>query len=85
MYWPLHFEPYAPAHHFEDGKTKLKFRTKLRIAVGLVGRSVEMGIPFRAVVADSFYGDDEGFKQGDRRAGNGLHPGAHAFALLVAP
>jgi hypothetical protein len=29
----------------------------------LVEQSVEEGIPFRAVVADSFYGEDEGFKQ----------------------
>ncbi len=29
----------------------------------LVERSVEMGVPFRAVVADSFYGEDEDFKR----------------------
>jgi SRSO17 transposase len=29
----------------------------------LVEQSVEEGIPFRAVVANSFYGEDEGFKR----------------------
>ncbi len=71
VYWPVHFEPYTPAHHFENGKTNPKFRTKLAIAVELVGRAVEIGISFRAVVADSFYGDDEGFKQGLRDLGVG--------------
>lgn len=71
VYWPVDFEPYTPAHHFEDGKKDPKFRTKLGIAVGLVQQAVARGIPFRAVVADSFYGDDEGFKQGLRRLGVG--------------
>ncbi len=63
IYWPVNFEPYTPAHHFEGGKEDPKFRTKLKIATQLVEQSVEEGIPFRAVVADSFYGEDEGFKQ----------------------
>src|SRR5215216_1954086 len=65
IYWPVNFEPYTPAHHFAGGKEDPKFRTKLKIASQLVEQSVqeEEGIPFRAVVADSFYGEDEGFKQ----------------------
>src|SRR5215210_4374312 len=63
VYWPIAFEPYTPAHHFEGGKNDPKFRTKLKIASQLVELSVQEGIPFRAVVADSFYGEDEGFKQ----------------------
>jgi hypothetical protein len=63
VYWPVAFEPYTPAHHFEGGKEDPKFRTKLKIASQLVELSVQEGIPFRAVVADSFYGEDEGFKQ----------------------
>ena len=63
IYWPVNFEPYTPAHHFEGGKEDPKFRTKLKIAAQLVEQSVQEGIPFRAVVADSFYGEDEGFKQ----------------------
>jgi hypothetical protein len=63
VYWPVNFEPYTPSHHFEGGKNDPAFRTKLKIASQLVERAVEEGIFFRAVVADSFYGEDEGFKQ----------------------
>jgi hypothetical protein len=64
LYWPVAFEPYTPAHHFAGGKQDPEFRTKLKIAAQLVEQSVqEEGIPFRAVVADSFYGEDEGFKE----------------------
>lgn len=63
LYWPVDLEPYTPAHHFEGGKADPKFRTELKIASELVERAaVEEGIPFRAVVADSFYGEDEDFK-----------------------
>jgi DDE superfamily endonuclease len=59
VYWPQDFEPYTPAHHFKGGNNDPKFRTKLKIARELVMQAVEEGIPFRAVVADSFYGEDE--------------------------
>jgi hypothetical protein len=62
IYWPVNFEPYTPSHHFEGGREDPKFRTKLKIAAQLVEQAVQEGIPFRAVVADSFYGEDEGFK-----------------------
>jgi SRSO17 transposase len=64
VYWPpMDFEPYTPSHHFEGGKNDLEFRTKLKIASELVEMAVGRGSPFRAVVADSFYGEDEGFKR----------------------
>lgn len=63
VYYPLEVEPYTPAHHFEGGKNDPEFRTKLKIACQLVERSVEMGVLFRAVVADSFYGEDREFKR----------------------
>jgi SRSO17 transposase len=62
VYYPLEVEPYTPKHHFEGGKSDPRFRTKLNIAQELVERSVALGVPFRAVVADSFYGEDEDFK-----------------------
>jgi SRSO17 transposase len=62
VYYPLEVEPYTPKHHFEGGTSDPRFRTKLKIAQGLVERSVALGVPFRAVVADSFYGEDEDFK-----------------------
>jgi len=71
VYWPVAFEPYTPAHHFGGGKADPEFRTKLAIAGQLARGAVESGIPFRAVVADSFYGEDEGFKAGLRELGVG--------------
>ena len=62
VYYPVAFEPYTPSHHFAGGKQDPHFRTKLKIARELVEQAVEKGIPFRAVVADSFYGDDEDLK-----------------------
>ena len=62
VYYPLAVEPYTPAHHFERGRTDPDFRTKLKIAQELVEHSVASGVPFRAVVADSFYGEDEDLK-----------------------
>ena len=70
-YYPLEVEPYTPAHHFEGKKNDPKFRTKLKIARQLVERSVSMGVPFRAVVADSFYGEDRGFKRSLEELGVG--------------
>jgi SRSO17 transposase len=71
VYYPVDFEPYTPAHHFEKGKKDPQFRTKLKIAVELVRRAVQANIRFRAVVADSFYGEDRGVKQGLRALGVG--------------
>jgi SRSO17 transposase len=71
LYYPLAFAPYTPAHHFERGKGDPQFRTKLALAGELVGRAVEAGIPFRAVVADCFYGEDEDFKHRLRKRGLG--------------
>jgi len=71
VYWPVDYEPYTPAHHFRLGKSDPKFRTKLKIALGLVEEAVQAGIPFRVVVADSFYGEDEQFKAGLRQLKRG--------------
>src|ERR687898_1297853 len=62
IYYPVDFEPYTPSHHFEGGKQDPRFRTKLKIASQLVELAMERNMPFRAVVADSFYGEDWGFK-----------------------
>ncbi len=63
VYYPLDFEPYTPKHHFATGKADPAFRTKLQIAGELVTAAVAAALPFRAVVADSFYGEDAGFRQ----------------------
>ncbi|MDQ5828868.1 MAG: IS701 family transposase [Actinomycetota bacterium] len=70
-YYPVDFEPYTPAHHFEGGKDDPLFRTKLKIAEELVEQAVEKSIPFRAVVADSFYGEDREFKRSLGKLGVG--------------
>ena len=64
LYYPLDVEPYTPAAWFEGGKANPAFRTKLKIAVELVQQAMRAGIPFRAVVADSFYGEDRTFRKG---------------------
>jgi SRSO17 transposase len=56
IYYPVDFEPYTPAHHFEGAKNDPAFRTKLKIASQLVEKALQRSIPFEAVVADSFYG-----------------------------
>lgn len=76
LYYPLHVEPYTQAHHFTRGKADPQFRTKRQIAAALVGRAVAAGIPCRAVVADSFYGEDEALRQEVRTRGLG-----YVFAL----
>jgi SRSO17 transposase len=72
VYYPIAFEPYTPSHHFEGGKDDPLFRTKLKIAEELVEQAVEKSsIPFRAVVADSFYGEDREFKRSLGKLGVG--------------
>jgi len=63
LYYPLEVEPYTPEHHFEGGKKDPEFRTKVQIAFELVEQALEMEIPFRAVVADSLYGENLGFRE----------------------
>jgi hypothetical protein len=71
IYYPLHYAPYTPAHHFARGKADPQFRTKRQIAAALVGRALAAHIPCRAVVADSFYGEDEPLRQELRARGLG--------------
>jgi DDE superfamily endonuclease len=69
VYYPVEVEPYTPESYFAKGKNDPGFRTKLKIAFQLVEQAVEEGWPFRAVVADNFYGEDRGLKQGLRQLG----------------
>jgi hypothetical protein len=71
VYYPVDFEPYTPAHHFQSSRNDPDFRTKLKIASQLVGLAMGRGIPFRAVVADPFYGEDWGFKRSLEEFGAG--------------
>jgi SRSO17 transposase len=67
VYYPLSIEPYTPESYEASGRNDPSFRTKLKIALQLVQQAVEEGWPFRAVVADNFYGEDRGLKRGLRQ------------------
>jgi len=62
LYYPVDAVPYTPARHFAKGKNDPAFRTKLAIGAGLAIQAREAGFMFRAVVADSAYGDQDGFR-----------------------
>ena len=62
LYYPVHALPYAPARHLAKGKNDPAFRTKLAIAADLAVRARDAGFAFRAVCADSAYGDQDGFR-----------------------
>ncbi len=64
FYYPLEVEPYTPSRWFEKEKQDTAFRTKPQIALELVQREVKEGLPFRAVVADCFYGENTEFVSG---------------------
>jgi hypothetical protein len=63
MYYPLEVEPYTPAHWFVKGKNDPDFRTKPALAIALIKRAQALTVPFRAVVADAFYGSHLGFRE----------------------
>ena len=77
-YYPIEFEPYTPAHWFSRKDKDAEFRTKPKIALALVKQAQAAGIPFRAVVADSFYGENDAFR--DR-----LENGGIPFVLALYP
>ena len=78
IYYPVHALPYTPARHFAKGKSDPEFRTKLQIGAELAVRARAAGFMFRAVVADSAYGDQDGFR--GELAGAGL-----PFVMALRP
>src|SRR4051812_33084286 len=78
VYYPLDVEPYTPAHWFARGKNDPSFRTKPQIALALAEQAVAAGIPFRAVVADCFYGEHDAFRLG-------LHRREIGYVLALQP
>jgi hypothetical protein len=78
LYYPLDAVPYTPARHFAKGKSDPAFRTKLAIGADLAVRAGEAGFAFRAVAADSAYGDQDGFRA--ELAGAGL-----PFVMALRP
>ena len=78
LYYPVHAVPYTPARHFAKGKNDPAFRTRLAIGAELAVRARAAGFTFRAVVADSAYGDQDGFR--GELAGAGL-----PFVMALKP
>jgi SRSO17 transposase len=62
IYYPLHVEPYTPGERLPQGKKDPAFQTKPQIALELVAKALGIGVAFRAVVADCFYGDNPTFE-----------------------
>jgi hypothetical protein len=62
LHYPLHVAPYEPAARLPLGKKDPALRTKPQLAVDLVDRALDLGVPFRAVVADSVYGESAAFE-----------------------
>jgi len=58
VYYPLHVRPYTPAGRLSGGRQDPAFRTKPQLARELIATARQIGIPFRAVVADSLYGEN---------------------------
>ncbi|MFE0063150.1 transposase [Streptomyces sp. NPDC059003] len=55
VYYPLHAQPYTPAHHFRRGRADPGFQTKPQISAALAARGKAAGFACRAVVADCAY------------------------------
>jgi SRSO17 transposase len=85
VYYPLHGQPYTPAPHFAAGKADPAFRTKPQIAVELVHAARDAGVPFRAVVADSLYGDNPTFERSLVEAGLPFVVGIKPSRSIWAP
>jgi len=77
IYYPIDFEPYTPAHHFEKGEKDPGFARNSRWHC-ISQRAVQAAIPFRAIVADTFYGEDRSL----RKAFRALHK---AYVLALKP
>lgn len=78
FYHPLVFEPFTPARWFAGGKSDPEYRTKQQLALELVSQARAKGVPFKAVVADSLYGEHRAFKKA-------LNEQGIAFVVTLKP
>ncbi|MCX5336362.1 transposase [Streptomyces sp. NBC_00140] len=69
VYYPLHTQPYTPAHHFARGRFDPAFRTKPQLAAALAARGKEAGFACRAVEADCAYATSDDWYLALREAG----------------
>jgi hypothetical protein len=68
VYYPLHCAPYTPASRLPKGTADPGFQTKPQLAVRLIAQARAAAVPFRAIVADCFYGDHLGFVEAVEQA-----------------
>jgi SRSO17 transposase len=61
VYYPLHYAPYTPASRLPKSTADPAFRTKPQLAAALIEQAQGAEVPYRAIVADCFYGDHLGF------------------------
>ena len=67
--YPLHAQPYTPAHHFARGRADPGFRTKPQLAADPVRQALAVPALCAAVVAEGASGDNDEFRVELRRTG----------------
>jgi len=60
-HWPVDILPYVPDVWLPQGKDDPDFQTKIDLALTLIDRAVALGLPFRAVLVDNWYGSNPAF------------------------
>jgi SRSO17 transposase len=83
---PVDFELYLPESWTEDAARRqearipdeITFKTKAELARDMLRRAVADGLPRGLVLADSFYGDDPGFRAEIRALGLDYGVGVHS-------
>jgi len=90
---PLDFQLYMPEVWANDPGRRavakvpeeLEFRTKPDIAIELIERAVEQGVPLAPVVADADYGKDQLFRAVLEMYGLDFAVGMHSTVTVLAP
>jgi SRSO17 transposase len=83
---PIDFELYLPTIWTDDATKRakaripatLQFQTKLDLALGMIERAVQDGIPGEILLADSAYGESHAFRETVRILGFDYAVGVHA-------
>lgn len=63
LYYPVDVEPFTPGSWFDKGKDAPEYRSKPQIALQLIRQAIASTISLRALVADSFYGENHPFRR----------------------
>jgi len=88
---PLDFELYLPEKWASDAKLRkearipdeVKFETKIELAIDMVERAVDAGIPGQIILADSAYGSSAEFRNAVRAMGFDFGVGVNANTKVV--